>query len=89
LVIEQDESGRWRPNHEVTEANARLIASSPELLEACNLALATIERLHPTREFDSTKGTKDVIAAAIAKATNPNAGEAQAYPAGRWTGGAK
>jgi hypothetical protein len=55
--------------HEETLANARLIASAPDLLEALNLALATIERLAPShRGFDSTCGTKDVICAAISKA---------------------
>lgn len=40
-----------------------------ELLAALELALATIERLRPSsRGFDSTRGTKDVICAAIAKA---------------------
>lgn len=49
--------------------NVSLIAAAPELLAALNLALATIERLAPShRGFDSTRGTKDVICAAIAKA---------------------
>lgn len=51
------------------EANARLLAAAPDLLEALRLALATIERLKPPQAFDSTQGTRDVIRAAIAKAT--------------------
>jgi hypothetical protein len=50
-------------------ANAQLFCSSPDLLEALEMAIATIERLKPSGEiFDSTKGTKDVCRAAIAKA---------------------
>ncbi len=50
-------------------ANARLIAAAPELLEALQLASATIERLKPSQPIDSISGTRDVINAAIAKAT--------------------
>ena len=48
--------------------DARLIASAPELLAALELALATLQRVHPGGLFDSTAGTKDVARAAIAKA---------------------
>lgn len=52
------------------QGNARLIEAAPDLLGALELALATIERLAPShRGFDSTRGTKDVVCAAIDKAT--------------------
>lgn len=51
-------------------ANARLIASAPELLAALQVAVATIERLATVRNgFSSANGTLDVARAAIAKAT--------------------
>lgn len=53
-------------------ANAHLIAAAPGLLAALELALATIHRLSPPVPYDSTQGTRDVIAAAIAKATGQN-----------------
>ncbi len=53
------------------DANARLIAAAPELLEALRLALVTIECLAPShRGFDSTRSSKDVICAAISKASD-------------------
>jgi len=58
------------------DANARLIASAPDLLSALELALATIERLVPSHVgFDSTRKTKDVICEAIEKATTQKATE--------------
>ena len=36
------------------------------VIEALQLALATIERLKPPQPFDSTQGTRDVLNAAIA-----------------------
>lgn len=40
-----------------------------EMLAALEIAIATIERLRPSsRGFDSTRGTKDVVCAAIEKA---------------------
>lgn len=60
-------NGPWNEGNYA--ANARLIASAPELLSALQIALATIERLAPShRGFDSTRGTKDVICSAIAAA---------------------
>ena len=46
-------------------ANANLIAAAPEMLEALELAEATIERLNRN---NSANGTLDVIRSAIAKA---------------------
>jgi len=70
------------------EANAQLIAAAPDLLEACKMALATIERLTVRHgPFSSTDGTHSVLNEAIAKAeatANPNASVKQAYPKGRW-----
>ena len=57
------------------EANARLIAAAPEMLNALELALATIERLKPSKPYDSTQGTRDVINAAITRATGRERGE--------------
>jgi len=51
------------------EANAALIAAAPDLLEALKLAQATIARLVTYHgPFNSTQGTQDVVATAIAKA---------------------
>ncbi len=64
----------WSADGVTTEAedkaNARLIAAAPDLLNALELAVATIERLAPDHHgFNSAKGTLDVACAAIAKAT--------------------
>ena len=48
------------------DANARLIAAAPDLLNALEMAVVTIKRLAKT---DSVNGTLDVANAAIAKAT--------------------
>lgn len=56
---------------ESPEANARLIAAAPELLDACERALETIEYLwsgkYASRLYDNE--TKKRIQAVIAKAT--------------------
>lgn len=62
----EGESGSESPT---CQANARLIAAAPELLEALQMAEATIERLTERHgPFSSTDGTQSVIRAAIAKA---------------------
>lgn len=58
------------PEDVTAERYAALLAAAPDLLNALEIALATIERLRPSSTgFDSTRGTKDVICAAITKAT--------------------
>lgn len=54
-------------------ANAKLIAAAPELLEALQVAQATIERLHQkhSNRCACINGTLDVIKKAITKATQP------------------
>lgn len=59
--------GEHRKSDE-THANAKLIAAAPDLLNALELAMATLERVKPSRPCDSTQGTRDVCNAAIAKA---------------------
>lgn len=54
-----------RPDCNEATANARLIASAPEMLNALELAQATIARLD---KHASATGTLDVIAATIKKA---------------------
>lgn len=49
-------------------ANAKLIAAAPDLLNALELAMATLERVKPSRPCDSTQGTRDVCNVAISKA---------------------
>ena len=51
------------------KANAALIAAAPDLLQALELCLVTLERVKPSRSHDSTQGTRDICRAAIAKAT--------------------
>jgi hypothetical protein len=65
------------------------------LLEALRYYVDQHERWRfdmPERNENDGKAwdrTRKLALEAIAKATNPNSGEAQAYPAGRWTGGGK
>ena len=49
-------------------ANAHLIAAAPDLLEAAELAEATIERLAGLYMTGSAQGTLDALRAAIARA---------------------
>lgn len=58
------------------EADARLIAAAPELLEACHCALADLEGIMPELDCDGDRShpgwqTIDELTAAIAKATTP------------------
>jgi len=65
---------RFIPLHEEERANARLIASAPELLAALQIALSDIEDFYqgsPTK--DEFCGTEKLIRAAIAKATGEEA----------------
>jgi hypothetical protein len=48
-------------------ANAYLVAAAPDLLNALELAEATLQRLAPNGDR-ATQGTRDVITAAIRKA---------------------
>lgn len=51
-------------------ANAALIAASPAMFAALEIARATIERLDANAKAKSAQGTLDVINAALASATN-------------------
>ncbi len=53
------------------EANARLIAAAPELLEACMVALAAIKSEYPLEHGNPTIGRAwGTLESAIAKATS-------------------
>jgi hypothetical protein len=54
-------------DHVYEEADARLIAAAPELLQACKDALATGE--HDMQHILDNGRLRDVLGAAIAKAT--------------------
>ena len=60
------------------EANARLIAASPDLLEACQAFAAWDEDPHPI-EADSAK-LRNLVAVAIAKATGQPVAASETYP---------
>lgn len=65
LVLNQKE-------YSEADANAafivRAVNAHEALLDALNLALATIERLKPPTPYDSTQGTRDVIKKSIKQA---------------------
>ena len=54
---------------EYTEANARLIAAAPEMLEALKQALVVMESVAETHGYDTEVGAVPAARAAIAKAT--------------------
>lgn len=57
-----------RRNPAINQANARLIAAAPDLLEALIDAVAIMERMNTLRHLDSQFPTLDGARAAIAKA---------------------
>ena len=63
-TVSANELGRRRVEDDEAEANARLIAAAPELLEACRLAL----RHHDKAEVNDLR---ECLIAVIAKATEP------------------
>ena len=58
-----DESGR-RMSAETAKANAKLITATPELLEACKLALAGYREDKPGMYLTTVKKLKEVISKA-------------------------
>ena len=70
--VQVDEDGgiiaRVHGSNATGKANARLIAAAPELLNALEVAQATIERLE-RHAPGSANGTLGVVKAAVAKAT--------------------
>jgi hypothetical protein len=97
----EDEAGRkiadvygQQGDYDTLESRAKLMAASPQLLDACIELSGLIQVLRGDNALaDSQAEILIRASSAIAKAmfnfANPNAGAAQAYPAGRWTGGAK
>lgn len=58
----------WGGHNEETEANARLIAAAPELLEACELALKYLRAQGHSEEFIAQWTPTKALLAAISKA---------------------
>jgi hypothetical protein len=58
------DNGEMELGEQITFANARLIASAPELLKACKLALENLEPVYPMDHL-----VMKSLRAAIAKAT--------------------
>lgn len=69
-VVVADSGLAFASGYEAPErvANARLISSAPELLEACELLLATYGELHALHDLGECEGSVKARAA-IAKAT--------------------
>lgn len=70
ITVYEERTGQRVATAFEREANAQLIAAAPELLNALEVAQATIERLH-RHAPGSANGTLGLIKDAIAKATNP------------------
>jgi len=69
LPMDGEDHDVCRIPHRERDANARLIAAAPELLDALSLAEATILRLANTpARLGSVQGTLDVLRAALGKA---------------------
>ena len=67
-LLTKPQGGTWSDTIEETEANARLISQAPALLNALEVAEATINRLE-RHAPGSANGTLNVIRTAIADAT--------------------
>ncbi len=61
--------GVWRGGSEEAEANARLIAAAPELLEALQKARNALDLVDDDSEFHDVQSAREMADAAIAKAT--------------------
>lgn len=64
-----DDCGVRGKNPKEIEANARLISAAPDLLEACQAALATHSLAESEPSLPSLTEVEDMLLAAIAKAT--------------------
>lgn len=66
LLVAQakEKAARRRPTRKEADANARLIASAPELLEALKLFVAAVEQGHDAMLVTAEKRAKSVIAKA-------------------------
>ena len=67
-TVNEDDNGRIKNDAE-TEANARLIAASPDLLEACKQLVNVYENGYP--ESDHARDVVNTARAAIALAEQP------------------
>jgi hypothetical protein len=64
---EKDKDGNWVMNQETID-NARLIAAAPDLLSACETALAQMGKLEHIYRSDQYNAVLDQLRAAIARA---------------------